>query len=443
MGGLVVLLTLSRIDLATAEGTNLQFKAEFGLKETYDSNVYLQDVAPNPANVAAAKAAGFRPVQPDQSSWVTSLQPKIGIAYAPTSAFRLDASYAPEVTYFHDAPSEDNVAHRGNLDLHGAAGRCAWELLNNAIDIDGSRQGPTFARPDDIPAVGGIPLRDRRAAFLFRNAFRLTQAWEDWFIRPVASSYLHDFQTEQRYIPPALRATTYAYENFIDRQDINGGIDIGSKIAPNTHLVLGYRYGRQDQFKGPYGPGGAIIDSPFDCAYHRVLLGIEGSPVDWLRVTISFGPDIRQFSSAAAQTYPAFQPDELLYYVDAMLTLLPTRRDSIVLKTARFEQPAFTSFSMYQDVKSDAIWRHRFNDAFSASVGFTLWIAQWQPPVHRNDWVYTPNLSLAYSVTKKLTVELASSYDWVDSKIPASVEPLTESHEFTRNLVSLGARYTF
>ena len=40
-------------------------------------------------------------------------------------------------------------------------------------------------------------------------------------------------------------------------------------------------------------------------------------------------------------------------------------------------------------------------------------------------------------------MELSSSYDWVDSKVPASVEKLTNSHEFTRHLVSLAAKYTF
>ena len=44
---------------ADADLTNVTYKAEATVKETYDSNVYLQDNAPNPANVAAAQAAGL------------------------------------------------------------------------------------------------------------------------------------------------------------------------------------------------------------------------------------------------------------------------------------------------------------------------------------------------------------------------------------------------
>ena len=49
-------------------------------------------------------------------------------------------------------------------------GKCedaTWELVNSATFIEGSTIGPTFARPEDVPAIGGIPLRDRREQFIF------------------------------------------------------------------------------------------------------------------------------------------------------------------------------------------------------------------------------------------------------------------------------------
>jgi hypothetical protein len=423
--------------------TNFNFRAEAGLKETYDSNVYLQDVVPNPANVAAAKAAGLQPVQADKSSWVTSILPKIGLDYKPSPAFGLSFGYAPDITFYHEASSENYVAHRGTLNLGGKVGSTAWELLNTATYIDGNDQGPTFARPGDIPAIGGIPMRDRRDAFLFRNAFRITQpVGDDWFIRPVANSYIYDFQTQQRYIPPALR-TMYNYENYIDRQDISGGLDLGYKVADGTHFILGYRYGRQDQFKGPYGPGGTLIDSPFDSSYHRVLVGVEGSPANWLRINLLVGPDIRQFSDQSHQTYPSFNPDQLLCYLDASATVIPSKADTVTIKATRFEQPAFSSFSVYEDIKNDLLWRHTFNEHLSTTLGFTLYIGDWQPPTHRNDWLYTPNGAITYAFTKKLSGELAYSYDCVDSKVSKSVEPFTEGHEYTRHLASLGLKYTF
>ena len=416
--------------------TNLTWKAETIVKETFDSNVYLQDNAPNPAYVAAAKAAGFRPVEANKSSMVTTLTPKVGLDYKPGAAFNLSAGYSPEIAFYTSAEHEDYVTHRGTLNFSGAVDKTSWELLNAATYIQGSTQGPTFARPDDIPAIGGIPLRDRRAAFIFRNGFRLTQTAGNWFFRPVASAYIHDFQTDQHY---QTNKTQFSYENYVDRQEISGGLDIGYKAFKGTYLVAGYRYGRQDQYTLP-GAGGTTLNSPFGNYYHRILLGVEGSPATWLKLAVLAGPDIRRFDSG---TPAGFDRTKLLYYWDASVTVLPDKDDTVTLKSTRYEQPAFSSFSMYQDTKTDLAWRHKFNDQFSAQLGFTLYVGDWQQPVNRDDWIYTPNTAVTYNFNKHLSAEFAYSYDWVDSKVPASVEPLTNSHEFTRHLVSLAVKYAF
>ena len=152
------------------------------------------------------------------------------------------------------------------------------------------------------------------------------------------------------------------------------------------------------------------------------------------------GPDIRRFDSG---TPAGFDRNNLLVYWDASATVLPDKNDSVTLKSTRFEQPAFSSFSMYQDIKTDLAWRHKFNDQISTQIGFTLYVGDWQKPVNRDDWIYTPNAAADYSFDKHLSAELACSYDWVDSKVPASVEPLTNSHEFTRHLILLAVKYTF
>ena len=421
---------------ALAANTNLTWKAEATVKETFDSNVYLQDNAPSPANVAAAAAAGFRPVQANKGSFVTTLTPKVGLDYKPCAAFNLSAAYSPEIADYISAEDENYITHRGTLNFNGTVEKTSWELLNTATYIEGSRQGPTFARPDDIPAIGGIPLRDRRAAFIFRNGFRLTQRVGDWFFRPVASAYIHDFQTDQHY---QASKTEFSYENYVDRQEISGGLDIGYEAIKGTYLVAGYRYGRQDQFTLP-GADGTTLHSTYGNAFHRILLGVEGSPASWLKLAALAGPDIRRFD---AGTPARFNRNNLLVYWDASVTVLPDKNDTVTLKSTRYEQPAFSSFSMYQDIKTDLAWRHKFNDQFSAQIGFTLYIGDWQKPMNRDDWIYTPNTTLTYNFNKHLSAEFAYSYDWVDSKVPASVEPLTGSHEFTRHLVSLAVKYVF
>ena len=424
---------------AHAAVTNLTWKAEATVKETYDSNVYLQDNAPTAANVTAAQTAGFRPVEANKGSMVTTITPKLGLDYKPGAAFNLSAAYSPEMALYTSAEHEDYVTHRGTLNFNGAVDKTSWEFLNAATYIQGSRQGPTFARPDDVPAIGGIPLRDRRAAFIFRNSFRLTQTVGDWFFRPVASSYVHDFRTDQHYQTAAQKAM-FSYENYVDRQDINGGLDIGYDVGKKTFLVVGYRYGRQDQLKAPSTTTGAIVSSPFGNYYHRILFGVEGSPASWLKLAVLAGPDIRRFD---AGTPAGFGRTRLLYYWDASVTVLPDKNDTVTVKSTRYEQPAFSSFSMYQDIKTDLAWRHKFNEQFSTQLGFTLYVGDWEQPVNRDDWIYTPSAALDYNFNKHWSAELAGSYDWADSKVSDTVEKYTSSHEFTRELVSLSVKYVF
>ena len=421
---------------AYAQFTNVTYKAEATVKETYDSDVYLQDNAPAAANVAAAKAAGFNPVEANKGSFVTTVLPKIGLDYQPCSGFNLSLGYAPEIAFYHSAPDEDYVTHRVLFNFGGKLGDATWELLNTATYIDGNKKGPTFARPDDIPAIGGIPIRDRRAAFIFKNGFRLTEPVGKWFFRPVASAYIHDFKTDQYY---QADKSMFSYENYVDRQDISGGLDVGYDLGKKNYLIAGYRFGRQDQFTLP-GAGGTTLHSTYGNAYHRILLGFEGNPVGWLKLAVLGGPDLRQWDS----TTPAgFDRTGIRYYWDASATATPTKNDTVTLKSTRYEQPAFSSFSMYEDTRTDLAWKHKFNDQFATTLGFTLYVGDWENPVHRDDWIYTPNIGLTYNYNKHLSAELAYSYDWVDSKISATVEPLTNSHEFTRHLVSLAVKYVF
>jgi hypothetical protein len=92
---------------------------------------------------------------------------------------------------------------------------------------------------------------------------------------------------------------------------------------------------------------------------------------------------------------------------------------------------------MYQDIIYSINWRHKLNDAFTASAGFLFYEGDWQAPVLRDDWIFTPSVSVAYT-HKKFSAELAYLYDWSVSKVPN-----TEGREYNRNLVSLGLKYNF
>ena len=423
---------------ASALPTNLTWKAEATVKESYDSNVYLQNTAPYAANVAAAQAAGYTPVEANKGSFITTLTPKVGLDYKPGGAVNVSAAYSPEIGLYYSTEDEDYITHRGTINFNGAHENTSWELLNAATYIQGSRQGPTFARPDDIPAIGGVPIRDRRAAFILKNSFRLTQTAGNWLFRPVASCYVHDFQTDQHYQPSAQKKM-FSYENYVDRNEFAGGVDVGYQAIQNTYLLAGFRFGRQNQGTLP-GPNNTTTHSSFGNFYERALLGVEGSPWSWLKLAVMAGPDFRQFD---ANTPAGFNRNNLLVYWDASATVIPGKNDTITLKSTRYEQPAFASISVYQDIKTDLAWRHKFNPQLSTLIGFTLYVGDWQLPTHRDDWIYTPSAAVTYNFDKHLSAEVSYSYDWAQNKINSPSEPLADNHEFTRHLVSVSVKYTF
>ncbi len=409
-----------------AANTNLTWKADLALKETYDDNVYLEDTAPGPGVPNAVPAK--------KDSLVTTITPNVALGYKVCSGFKASLLYTPDIVIYHNAPSEDYTAHHVGLTFNGKADNdnLVWEQANAFTDIDGNRLGPTFAHPQDVPAIGGIPLRDRRDAFIYRGGFKLTWTLDRFFIRPVASAYVHDFKTVQQTLTlPAV------YENYIDRQDVNGGVDVGYDVGKKTFLVLGYRYGQQDQ--------GELLgkNSPYNSKYQRILAGVEGSPVKWLKLNVQLGPEFRRFDPG---TPADFGRNEVLCYADASATVIPTKADTVNLRWTRFEQPAFSSQSVYEDIKYDLAWRHKFCERFTAGAGFTVYVGDWQTPVNRNDWIYTPSATASYTFNKHLSAELNYSCDLVQSKTTAVSGTSTEwadGREFSRDLVSLAVKYAF
>lgn len=421
---LVGFVTLNACAQGWQLAKDLKLQADVAVKETYDNNVFLQDTDPGVAGALPAK----------KDSWITTFSPRLALDYKPSDRFGVATSYALDMAIFHNAHSEDYFAHRFGLTLSGKAEDVVWEQANSFTLIDGNHLGPFYAAPQETPAVGGIPIRDRRDAFVYRGGFKLTWTLGKFFIRPVGSAYIHDFRTDQflrSEVPPGL-----FYVNYNDRQDVNGGLDFGYKITDKTSLVAGYRYGRQDQYRGPSVFNATVFaDSPYDSAYHRVLVGVEGSLAPWLKLAVLGGPDIRDWQNVL----PAgFDRNELLYWIDAAVTLLPTKNDTVVLLNRRYEQPAFTSQSAYEDITYSVSWKHKFNDHWAANAGYQLYIGDWQAPVVREDWINTPSVGITYVHDKHLAADFGYSYDWVESQIPN-----TSGREFTRHLVWLSAKYTF
>lgn len=104
-------------------------------------------------------------------------------------------------------------------------------------------------------------------------------------------------------------------------------------------------------------------------------------------------PDGRNFNHF---TPPGFDPDPVLLFVASSVVITLNQRDNLILTIKQFEQPAFGTPSACQDITSDVAWRHAFNDKLALTAGFRAYGGDWEPPVMREDWIFTPSAALSY-----------------------------------------------
>lgn len=376
------------------------------VKQMFDSNVYLQSQTP----------------LPNQELFVTSLLPQVGFAWNPASNFGANLTYSPEVTFFHSEPEEDFVAHNMTLTLAGYAGKTAYEFTSRLIFIDGNSIGPTWTGPGGAPATGGTAVRDRRDAAVYHTGLRVTQSFGTWFARPVFAFYLHDFQTEQRSSP--------GYQNYVDRNELTIGIDLGWRPNDKTSLWAGYRYGTQNQAK--------LLAFPeeYDNTFHRLLFGLEGQPARWLKVSIALGPEFRHYGSGVPVTFGDHELVNL--FCDAAVTVTPSTDDAFKLAARQFEQPGFGGRSAYVDLTYELTWEHKFSNRWSTDLGGRAYNTAFLQPVVRNDWVLSANMVVNCAITTHLNVELSYVYE---NGLTRNSNAL--GREYERHVISAGCKYTF
>jgi len=396
-----------------SEGSLWSVSTDLALKASFDSNVFLQDNEPAPSVANAAR--------PSQESFVSSIAPRITWGFKPNAGFTVSASYSPEIVTYHQERREDHVAHRGSVHFGGVVGIVTWQLQNSLTWIDGCKEGLTFGGPGGAPAIGGIAIRDRREAIIYRNSFGAFHKHGSWFFRPAVSSYIHDFRTTER--DPA--QFPY-YQNYVDRNDFNLGLDAGFKALKDGYIFVAYRIGWQHE------PSLPKVGFDYSNDYRRLLLGFEGRVTERLKLNLFVGPDWRKFNHRP----PAgFDATPLKLFIDGSAVFAVSAADSLTLTVKRYAQPAFGAPSAYEDITYELQWRRKLDERFALAAGFKAYGGKWLPPVMREDWIYTPSASLTFKHSERLTLDFAWSWDRARSSIPDK-----HGRDFTRHLVSLGFR---
>ena len=438
--------------------------------ESYDTNVYVAgwDVAPG-ENVSTRNKA----------SAVTTISPKIGVDFAKLldkdsilKVFSL--GYSPDFVTYHDASSESYAAHRFTTAIKAKADPVTLSIENAFTYIDGSKDGLFY--PGGASAYANGTIRERRNQWQDRSKASLKIDFnESFFLRPMASLLYYNLDTN--FLPTTASVVDpvhpAGYTNFIDRYDLNGGADIGYNVNKDVAFTLGYRYGHQTQANLPLAIDPTQTNASSD--YQRVLVGVEGSPLKWLKVEASVGPQFTTYTDsrpiAAGGTpinvttivkgKPKITPtlvDQIDksptdVYAEAAVTISPSASDTLVLKYKRWDWVSSTGKNAYLDTLYDASFRHQITKALQLEVGVRASNSDYNPSSLRNDWLYTTSAGLKYAVTKNLSLDLSYAYDrgrndqLVNSvtvaKTAANYYVVPATRQFERSIVSTGVTWKF
>lgn len=383
-----------------------RWKASAGVsvKESYDSNVYLQDLTP----------------QARQSSWITTVMPALGIRGVLGEAGQVTAQYQLEQNWFHQETTEDHTLHRASLGWTGSTELWKWDWQGSLVAINGSEVGPTFTGPGGAPAAGGPQIRDRHDAVMVRSGWKATRDMGEWWVRPAASFYWHDFQTVHRSTP--------GYLNYVDRHEGTVGMDVGTGAGESREVAVGYRFGGQDQSQ--------LLDYPeeYDNQFHRVLFQLEGRLAEGWKAGITLGPEFRRYGDKVPASFG--KRDRVNLFVDGTITWTSVVAGTWTVTVKQFEQPAFGGRSTYEDLVYDLNWRRKLGERWTVGAGGRAYNTDFLEPAVRNDWVYSGTVLVACQLAKAWQAEASYTFEKGESQVPS-----TEGREYERQLVALGIRY--
>jgi opacity protein-like surface antigen len=416
-----------------------------GIKESHDDNLLL------------VSGNGLTP----QSSWITIVSPKIGFNFAPLLGNQktlqtLSLGYAPDFNIYQNAPSQSYNAHKIGDTIKGQTGDFSFSLDNAFLDNDGNHQSPIYALNQGAAAVGQydryrnnyahqVP-RERLAQLQDRATIVLQYDWEKVFVRPVASLLYYDLQTDWHNTGAA---PWKGYQNYVDRYDVNGGVDLGYKLTSKLAATLGYRYGSQYQQQFP-----TAIDADnhySSSTYQRVLLGMEGKPWNWLNVKLAGGPDFRSYNSMT----PVNDFHPIKYYGEAVLTATITPSQTITFNYKQWQWVSSNGKVPFLDSSYALTYHWSATKQLGLDLGGKVLEADHTEgndyagtaPSLRDDMEYEVSAGVTYAFNSHFSATLAYTYDLGNSvlnNLPAGNLALSSAYrDFEHQVVALGVQFKF
>ena len=434
-------------------------EVSLGFREGYDNNVFISGVDPKyyPGSFHGP-VSGSVLAEKNHGSFFEVITPKIAVDLAKLQGddailktFAL--SYAPEFYTYNDAPSESYIAHKIGATIAAKCHDLSFQLDEGFTYIDGDKYGITYPGKY-YDAIGQGIVRERREQWQDRTTVALTYDQPDWFVRPTGSLLDYNLKTRQMAVPTA----NAAYLNYPDRSDINGGADLGYKLATNFAVTVGYRAGYQYQEKLPVAVDHYGQTSSSD--YQRLLLGFEGSPLNWLKIKVQAGPDFRDYGSRA----PVRDSNPTTFYGEGSLAATVTKDDTVALSARRWRWVSSTGQVPDDEGTYELNYKHQIDSQWSTKLGLRVQSADYScgeswssatPPAnpltnYKNQWDYTFSAGVQYDLTTSLSLDLAYSailgrnaQDRADLALASGSQLPALKRQFDDQIVSFGAKYKF
>lgn len=416
-----------------------------GIKGGYDDNVFESGVGSPPITGIPSGSQSVLALK-DVTSFIATASIKVGVDIAPLlgdpkTLQALTLNYAPDFVTFNHAPSENFSANRLASMVKWQDDDLSFNLSEAFTDINGSKFGPTY--PGDLFNVYATAAdRERRKQTQDRASLSIKYDQEKWFLRPTATLLDYDLSTAQYLYD--------GYQNYVNRYDANGGMDLGYKVDPQFALTLGYRYGYQYQAEYSFGAADAsllpIVTAHSPSHYQRVLIGFEGKPFEWLSAAFQVGPDFRSFDSST----PISNTDPVKLYGEGIFTATVSSKDTVTFKYKQWEWVSSTGLVPYFDSTFDLNYCRRVTNAFSLSLGARALDANYNPNnvyqcplgdrLTRDDRQYTVSIGAQYALNANFSVNLAYSYDIGANEQDGLPEGVAgyQPRSFNHQLISLG-----
>ena len=414
-----------------------------GAKESYDDNIM------------GVSGHGL----PMQSSWVNAWSLKLGLNLLPLlpeqrAIQTLSVIYQPDIVSYSGASAEDYTAHRFNTALKGKTGAMTFSLDNAFLYNDGNKIAPTYAlnqlagsaanQNDKYRSNYAHALaRERRNQDQDRYTAQGQYNLGSFFVRPISTLVYYNLNTNQANTGAA---PYKGYQNYSDRYDLNGGVDLGYKVAPELALTAGYRSGYQ--YHERFTPTISSDQHYASNHYQRLLVGLEGKLASWATVKAAAGPDFRDYNPNT----PVNSLNVTRFYGEAAATVIISSQQSLSLNFKQWLFLSSTGLVPYNDISYSLLYHWSLTKKFGLDLGAKRQEADFRmsndfagsAPCQRDDVDYGFTGTGSYTFSPQFSVNVSLNYDLGRNGVKDLAATYAPAYrEFDHKVAAFATQYRF